>query len=60
MPSWAGPRPCRDGLAVFDGFLHRGKRLEAILLTENGRPTEQPLGIVTVHDIPKMRRAIRE
>ncbi len=31
-----------------------------MLLTENGEPTEQPLGIVTVHDIPKMRRAIRE
>jgi hypothetical protein len=49
-----------DGLAAFDAFLKRGKRLEAILLTENGRPTEQALGIVTVHDIPKMRRAIRE
>jgi len=49
-----------DGLAAFDAFLRRGKRLEAVLLTENGRPTEQPLGIVTVHDIPKMRRAIRE
>src|SRR5262249_13904197 len=35
-----------DGLAAFDAFLHRGKRLEAILLTHNGRPTEQALGIV--------------
>jgi predicted transcriptional regulator len=49
-----------DGLAAFDAFLKRGKRLEAILLTENGRTTEQPLGIVTIHDIPKLRRAIRE
>ena len=49
-----------DGLAAFDDFLHRGKRLEAILVTENGRPTEQPLGIVTIHDIPMLRRAIRE
>jgi predicted transcriptional regulator len=49
-----------DGLAAFDAFLHKGKRLEAVLLTENGQATEQPLGIVTVHDIPKMRRAIRE
>jgi predicted transcriptional regulator len=49
-----------DGLAAFDAFLHRGKRLEAVLLTDSGRPTEQPLGIVTVHDIPKLRRAIWE
>lgn len=49
-----------DGLVAFDDFLKRGKRLDAILLTENGRPSEQPLGIVTVHDIPKMRQALRE
>jgi predicted transcriptional regulator len=49
-----------DGLAAFDAFLHRGKRLEAVLLTENGLPTEQPLGIVTVHNIPRLRQAIRE
>lgn len=49
-----------DGLAAFDTFLHRGKRLEAVLLTDGGRPTEQPLGIITVYDIPKLRRAIRE
>jgi predicted transcriptional regulator len=49
-----------DGMAAFDTFLHRGKRLEAILLTESGRPTEHPLGIVTVHDIPRMWRALNE
>ena len=49
-----------DGLAAFDSFLHRGKQLEAVLLTDSGRPTEPPLGIVTIHDIPKLRRAIRE
>jgi predicted transcriptional regulator len=49
-----------DGLTAFDEFLHRGKRLEAILVTETGRPDERPLGIVTVHDIPKLRRAVRE
>jgi hypothetical protein len=49
-----------DGLEAFDEFLHRGKRLEANLLTENGQPTELALGIVTVHDIPRLRRAIRE
>ena len=49
-----------NGLAAFDACLKRGKRLEAIILTENGRMTEQLLGIVSVHDIPKLRRAIRE
>jgi predicted transcriptional regulator len=49
-----------DGLGAFDDFLHRGKRLEAILVTESGQPAEHPLGIVTVHDIPKLRRANRE
>jgi predicted transcriptional regulator len=49
-----------DGLAAFDDFLCRGKRLDAILVTDQGRPTEQPLGIVTIHDIPKLRQALRE
>ena len=49
-----------DGLTTFDDFLHRGKRLDALLITEKGQPGEQPLGIVTIHDIPKMRRALRE
>jgi predicted transcriptional regulator len=44
-------------LAAFEDFLHRGKRLEAILITHGGRPGERLLGIVTVHDIPKLNRA---
>jgi hypothetical protein len=47
-------------VAAFDDFLHRGKRLDAILVTENGRASEQPLDIVTIHDIPMLRRVIRE
>ena len=47
-----------DGLAAFDDFLHRGKRLEAILITNTGRPTETLLGIVTINDIPKLNQAI--
>lgn len=34
--------------------------LAAILLTEDGRPAEQTLGIATIYDTPKMRRAMRE
>ncbi len=47
-----------SGIDAFDEFLSRGKRLEAILITNSGRPTESPLGIVTVHDMPKLNRAI--
>lgn len=43
-----------DGLAAFDRFLQRGIRLEAVLITENGLPTEGILGIVTVHDVPRL------
>jgi predicted transcriptional regulator len=46
------------GLAAFDEFLKRGKRLEAILITNSGRPTESLLGIVTIHDIPKLNQAM--
>ena len=47
-----------DGLAAFDEYLSRGKRLEAILITQNGRSSEALLGIITVHDIPKLNQAI--
>lgn len=47
-----------NALSAFDDFLQRGKRLEAILITHNGRPTESLLGIVTIHDIPKLNKAI--
>jgi predicted transcriptional regulator len=47
-----------DGLAAFDRFLQRGARLEAILITESGLPTEGILGIVTVHDVPKMNQQL--
>ncbi len=45
-----------DGLAAFDSFLLRGIRLEAILITANGLPTEGILGIITVHDIPRLNQ----
>jgi len=47
-----------DGLTAFAKAQRQGKRLEAILITENGRSTETPLGIVTIHDIPKLNEAI--
>jgi hypothetical protein len=36
----------------------RGKSLDAILITQSGKPREQPLGIVTVFDIPKLLAAV--
>jgi hypothetical protein len=49
-----------DGLTAFDDFLNRGLRLDAILITNGGRSSESLLGIVTIHDIPELRRAVRE
>lgn len=43
-----------DGIAAFEAALKRGSRLEAILITEKGLPTEGFLGIVTIHDIPRL------
>jgi CBS domain-containing protein len=43
-----------DALEAFDDFTHRGKSLDAILITESGKRHEHPLGIVTVFDIPRL------
>jgi len=45
-----------DALAAFQDFLGRGKRLEAVLITERGNSAEGILGIVTVHDVPSLSR----
>lgn len=47
-----------NALAAFDKFLHHGKRLEAILITNSGSRTETLMGIVTINDIPKLNKAI--
>jgi len=48
-----------NALVAFDRFLHNGKRLEAILITNSGSRTETLLGIVTINDIPKLNKAIQ-
>jgi CBS domain len=48
-----------DALFEFDDHMHAGKVLDAIILTHNGKEQEQPLGIVTATDQPKLRSAIR-
>jgi hypothetical protein len=48
-----------DALSVFDDQMHAGKVLDAIILTYNGKKREQPEGIVTAADQPKLRSTIR-
>jgi CBS domain-containing protein len=43
-----------DALEAFDDFTHRGKSLDALLITQSGKRDEQPLGIVTVFDVPRL------
>lgn len=43
-----------EALELFEASEARGTRLEAVLISENGRPREQLMGIVTVADLPKL------
>ena len=47
-----------DALAAFEAFMARGKRLDAVLITQNGRPTEGLLGVVTINDVPTLTRSL--
>ena len=42
----------------FQDYERHGKRLEAILVTDRGKPTEKLLGVVTIWDLPKIHRAL--
>jgi len=46
--------------ASFSEFSALGKRLEAILVTENGRRSETPLQIITIWDLPAISAALQE
>jgi len=46
-----------EALDAFDSFSTRGKSLDAILVTHDGRPTV-PLNIVTTFDIPMLLRNV--
>jgi predicted transcriptional regulator len=43
-----------DAKEQFDDYQNRGKYLDAIVITQNGRRLEQPLGIVTIFDYPQL------
>ena len=45
-------------LGAFHQYPDKGKRIEAILITNAGRPSEQLIGIVTVWDLPKLHSLV--
>lgn len=47
-----------DALSKFDEFALRGKDLDAVLITDNGKPDQSLLGIITVYDLPKILAAV--
>jgi len=46
-------------LEVFSNFQNRGKFLEAILITEKGKPTESLIGILNADDLPRIFEYIK-
>lgn len=47
-------------LETFGDFERRGHRLDAVLITRSGKPTDRIVGIATVADLPKALRAEAE
>jgi CBS domain-containing protein len=48
-----------DLLELFDDFAARGKYLDAVLITHQGKAAETPLSIVTTFDIPTLTKAVK-
>jgi CBS domain-containing protein len=48
-----------DALQEFEKTEKKGQRLEALLVTQNGKEKEKLLGIFTIWDLPKTYEAIR-
>ena len=46
-------------LENFDAAKQSGRRLDAVLISHAGKPSETLLGIITIHDIPKLLRALK-
>lgn len=47
-----------DALSCFEDFASRGKDLDAILVSHDGRPEQQLLGILTVYDLPSVLESL--
>lgn len=41
-------------LIQFESYLHQGKRLHALIITQDGLSTQKPLGIISVSDLPSI------
>lgn len=47
-----------DALAQFEDFAAQGKDLDAILISQDGKPEQQLLGILTLYDLPAILGAL--
>lgn len=47
-----------EAVSQFELFASRGKTLDAILITEAGRPTQKLLGILTIYDLPAILESL--
>lgn len=47
-----------DVLGVFEEYLDKGLDVDAILITQDGRPNQSLLRILTIYDVPELRRAL--
>jgi predicted transcriptional regulator len=54
----APTRPAEDALQEFEQALTSGRSLLAIIITADGTENGEPLGIITVHDLPKVLAAV--
>jgi len=46
-------------LQLFEDYAGSGRRLEAVLITDSGKPNEKLLGIVTIYDLPDAPKELR-
>jgi predicted transcriptional regulator len=50
--------PIIEVLQLFDEITHKGKALDAVIVTQNGKENEKPLHILTVYDLPRLYRRV--
>lgn len=47
-----------DALSLFEEFAARGKKLDALMITHDGRPDQSLLGLLTISDLPGVLSAL--
>lgn len=50
-------RDAQDALSAYSDLIKKGSNLMAVIVTENGSPSEPPLGLLTVSDMPAIMAA---